>query len=194
MLQRGLRGRLALALLAIAPLLEPAAARAEETAPVRAMLLGGGGFSDRSWESSAFGSIALARDFPLLGSSRFAVAAEIHPALVVRQRQLDREGSELRPASALAGLLVYRGGARGPGWGYRLEAGTGVLYSWLGCVPADGTRLNFFDQGGASIVFRRRHEWSAGYRFVHASNLSLLGEDRNPGVTFHALVLSFGWR
>lgn len=161
---------------------------------MRVVLLGGGGFWDRPWESSAFGSAALARDFRLAFGSRLAVAGELHPVLVVRQRRLDREGSELRPASALAGLLVYRGGARGPGWGYRVEAGTGVLYSWNGCVPADGTRLNFFDQGGASIVFRQRDEWSAGYRFVHASNLNLLGQGRNPGVSFHALVLSFGWR
>ncbi len=192
-MRHGIRARLAPAILAVPSLLAPAA-HAQENEPVRVVLLGGGGFWDRPWESSAFSSAALARDFPLAFGSPFAAGAELHPALVVRQRRLDREGSEVRPASALAGLLVYRGGARGPGWGYRIEAGTGVLYSWRGSVPADGTRLNFFNQGGASIVFRRRHEWSVGYRFVHASNLNLFGRERNPGVSFHALVLSLGWR
>jgi hypothetical protein len=187
------RARLALALLALSPLVAQAA-RAQQNEPVRAVVLGGGGFWDRPWESSAFFSAALARDVPLARGSRFAAAAELHPAFVVRQRRFDRGGSELRPAPALAGLIAYRGGARGPGWGYRIEAGTGLLYSVLGCVPADGTRLNFLDQGGVSIVFRRRHEWSAGYRFVHASNLNLFGAERNPGVSFHALVLSFAGR
>jgi hypothetical protein len=165
-----------------------------EDQPLRLLMQGGESFGGRTWESSAFGSMALARDFLLAAGSRFAVSTELYPVFVVRQRQLDRTSSESKVASALAGLLVYRGGTLGPGWGYRVEVGTGLLYPWNGAVPADGTRFNFLDQGGASIVYRTSVEWSVGYRLVHVSNANLFGVHRNPGTSFQAVVVSIGWR
>ncbi len=160
--------------------------------PFRIVALGGSSFGGRAWESSEFGSAAVARDLRVFGNSRFVGSGEIHPLLGLRQRRLDRNGTEGRVASALGLLLAYRGGARGPGWGYRVELGSGLLYSWNGAIPADASRFNFFDQAGASVVFSRadRTTWSLGYRFVHSSNLNLFSRARNAGVSFHALVVS----
>ncbi|MGA7990294.1 MAG: acyloxyacyl hydrolase [Thermoanaerobaculia bacterium] len=169
---------------------------ADPPEPWRGVALGGRSFGGRPWESTDLASLAAARDLHVFGSSRFRASVEGHPFLFVRQRRLDLAGTEERLGTAVAALLVYRGGAWGAGWGFRAELGSGLVSFWDGCVPADGTRLNFLDQAGVSIVRRggSGRTLAAGYRFVHVSNLNVFGRNRNPGVSFHAAVVSVAWR
>jgi hypothetical protein len=92
----------------------------------------------------------------------------------------------------LAALVVtFTIGPPAGAWNARIDAGSGLFYA-ADRVPARGSRANFFDQGGLFILHRLDsvRRLRVGYRYVHVSNLSLLG-DINPGLTFHALALGF---
>lgn len=64
-----------------------------------------------------------------------------------------------------------------------LEAGPGVSYAST-VVPFRGTRFNFLMQagGGGTYKLSDRAHLLAGLRWVHLSNNSLAGRDRNPDI------------
>jgi hypothetical protein len=170
-------------------------ARAEVGETLRIISTVGAGFDFRPNEKASMTALGLARDYVNVQGSRFALSGELYPLIVFRQSTEDRTALETRPAIAAAWLATYRGGARAGGLGFRLEAGTGLFWAWYAPVPADGTRFNFYNQAGASVVWKRGSapSFALGYRYVHVSNLSLFPDNPNPGVSFHALVLAVEW-
>jgi hypothetical protein len=153
----------------------------------RVVVQGGQAFAPPSARFAEFTAVAMAREFPL--EDRFGITAEAYPLFLVNQTRADHETRERVLATALGVLLTFDVGRRGGTWGLRLEGGAGVFYG-ISPVPVAGTRFNFLDQAGASLVFRLNggRKLSAGYRWVHISNGSLVGRD-NPGLSFHSLVL-----
>jgi len=170
-------------------------ARSEEKETLRVVSVFAGGFDLRPNEKASLTALGLARDYAVVPGSRFALTGELYPVVLVRQSTEDRLGTELRPALAAAWLFTYRGGARDRGVGFRVEAGSGFSWAWYGSIPTDGTRFNFYNQLGASIVWKRGPELSLalGYRFIHLSNLSLFPDNANPGVSFHSAVVAIEW-
>ena len=73
------------------------------------------------------------------------------------------------------------------------EGGGGVSYA-SGAVPNGGTRLNLVSQTGVGIAraLTPRIALVGGLRWLHLSNNSLNGRDRNPDI--QALGLDVGWR
>ena len=74
-----------------------------------------------------------------------------------------------------------------------LESGGGASYA-SNEVPNRGTRFNLIFQSGAGIVrsLSPRLDLVGGLRWLHVSNNSLDGRDRNPDI--QALGLYVGWR
>lgn len=159
--------------------------------PQRVFLQAGQAFDPPSVRFAEFAGLAIARDLPLSG--RLGASVELYPLLVFNETQADHVTRELVAASALTTLLTFDVGARQALWGLRLEAGSGLFYGYR-TVPAEGSRFNFYDQLGGRLLRRIASEQviSLGYRYVHISNLGLLGSS-NPGLTFHTAVAAFDW-
>lgn len=153
------------------------------------MTQGGQATAPHSAHFAEFAGIAAARDLRLTG--RLGGTAELWPLLDFNETRADGSGRERVGASALALSLTFDAGPPRGTWGLRLEVGSGLFYGWRR-VPDSGSRFNFLDQGGVRIVrrFEDGSELSVGWRRVHISNLGLAG-DRNPGLSFHSLVLAW---
>ncbi|MEO7919547.1 MAG: acyloxyacyl hydrolase [Thermoanaerobaculia bacterium] len=148
---------------------------------------GGQAFAPASQRFAEFAGAGLARDFRLV--SHLGGAVELYPLLAIHQTREDHLSRETVPAVAAALLVTFTIGPPAGAWNVRMDAGSGLFYA-THRVPAQGSRANFFDQGGLWLLHRLAsgRRVRAGYRYVHISNLSLLG-DINPGLTFHALAL-----
>ena len=164
---------------------------------VRILVVGSQLFDHRLYEGSDLLTVGFARDYPLALHSRFAFAGELYPFLLFHQDTGTNTSDEreFTPGAAAAGLIAYRGTFSEGRWGYRVELGSGGVYSPYRAVPAGGTRVNFYDQAGFAVT---RHQSagpavSLGYRWIHISNLSLFHNRENPGVDFHALVIALEW-
>lgn len=157
----------------------------------RVFVEGGQASAPKSVRFAEFAGVAVARDLPLTG--RLGASVEAYPVLLVNQTRTDHVTRERVGAVAGGLLLTFDVGRSGASWGLRLEAGAGLLWGF-GPIPASGSRFNFLDQGGARLVRRLDGggSLSAGYRRAHVSNLGLAGDD-NPGLSFHSLVLAYGW-
>lgn len=169
------------------------AARGDET-PWRLVAQGGQAISSKAVPFAEFAGVALARDVRVW--RRIGGTAELYPYMGFDQSREDRAARERVGASALALNLTFELPLLplvGLPFLLRLEGGTGVFYGWQDAVPAQGSRFNFFNQGGVRLRWvMPASDWgiSAGYRWVHVSNGGFLGTP-NPGLSFHSLVLAW---
>lgn len=136
-----------------------------------------------------FGSLSVARDFPL--SSGFAWGVELTPLFLVSLTRVDLPDRprESRAAVAAAPFLAWDAFPRAA-VGLRLEASVGLLWAFSP-VPAEGSRFNFLDILGGRVRVRLGGgaALSVGVRRTHVSNLGTVGPD-NPGLSFYAGALS----
>jgi hypothetical protein len=136
-----------------------------------------------------FGSLSVARDFPL--SSGFAWGVEVTPLFLVSLTRVDLPDRprESRAAVAAAPFLAWDAFPRAA-VGLRLEASVGLLWAFSP-VPAEGSRFNFLDILGGRVRVRLGGgaALSVGVRRTHVSNLGTVGPD-NPGLSFYAGALS----
>ncbi len=136
-----------------------------------------------------FGSLSVARDFPL--TSGFAWGVELTPLFLVSLTRVDLPDRprESRAAVAAAPFLAWDAFPRAA-VGLRLEASVGLLWAFSP-VPAEGSRFNFLDILGGRVRVRLGGgaALSVGVRRTHVSNLGTVGPD-NPGLSFYAGALS----
>ncbi len=99
-----------------------------------------------------FGSLSVARDFPL--SSGFAWGVELTPLFLVNLTRVDLPDRprESRAAVAAAPFLAWEAFPRSA-VGLRLEASVGLLWAFSP-VPAEGSRFNFLDILGGRVRVR----------------------------------------
>jgi hypothetical protein len=139
----------------------------------------------RSQGFAEFGSLSLARDFPL--ASGFSWGVEATPLFLVSLTRVDLPGRprESRAAVAAAPFLAWDAFPR-RALGLRLEASAGFLWAFSP-VPAEGSRFNFLDILGGRVRMRvgEGASLSLGLRRTHVSNLGTVGPD-NPGLSFYA--------
>lgn len=107
---------------------------------------------------------------------RLSVGVELMLARVVQDVTRD---AFLKGASGIVGWEAWRRGD----WSVALEAGIGVSTADV-AVPRRGTRFNYLLHGGAMGVWRatRRCHLVGALRWLHVSNNSLAGRDRNPDI------------
>jgi len=150
--------------------------------------VGGQAFDYRENRFAEMQTFAFGQDRPLFGLRRLVASTEL-TAAVFHQGTGYPGKQEWNAAFALATVVAFRGGPE-QGIGYRLELGAGPSYA-IKQVPSNGTKFNFYDQGGASITLRKPWGgYALGYRMVHLSNLLL---NPNPGITLHTLVFALEW-
>jgi len=106
---------------------------------------------------------------------RFSIGVELMLVRIVQ----DTSDAFLKGASGMLGYDAWRRGR----WSVALEAGFGVSGAGV-AVPRRGTRFNYLVQGGTAAVWRRteRCHLVGGLRWLHVSNNSLAGRDRNPDI------------
>jgi len=143
----------------------------------------------RSQGFAEFGSLSLARDFPLGRGLVWGV--ELTPLFFVNLTRVDLPDRprESRAAVAAAPFLAWEAFPRRAA-GLRLEASVGLLWAFAP-VPAEGSRFNVLDVFGGRVHVRLSDDVSLsfGLRRTHVSNLGLAGPD-NPGLSFYAGVLA----
>jgi len=136
-----------------------------------------------------FGSLSVARDFPL--DSNFLWGVELTPVFLVSLTRADLPDRprESRAAVAAAPFLAWEANPKGA-VSLRLEASVGLLWAFSP-VPAEGSRFNFLDILGGRVRVRLGEgaALSFGMRRTHVSNLGTVGPD-NPGLSFYAGALS----
>jgi hypothetical protein len=136
---------------------------------------------------------SLARDFPFSGAFRWGV--EVTPLFVVNQTRVDLPGRprETAYAAVAAPFLAFTWLPATARVGLRLEGGVGIFWGFSP-IPAEGSRINFFDEFGGTILVRagRGRVVSFGVRRAHVSNLGLAGPD-NPGLSFYSGVAGLSW-
>lgn len=136
-----------------------------------------------------FGSLSVARDFPL--GSNFLWGVELTPIFLVSLTRADLPDRprESRAAVAAAPFLAWEANPKGA-VSLRLEASVGLLWAFSP-IPAEGSRFNFLDILGGRVRVRLGGGagLSLGVRRTHVSNLGTVGPD-NPGLSFYAGALS----
>jgi len=138
------------------------------------------------------GMLGVGRDFDLGG--RWGLGITALPLLRFDETvDLQAHRRHATSAFAAASGLSFTAGPRGARWRVVIEASVGPFYA-LDPVPASGTRWNFLVQGGPRLVLRLGSGLGVGlgYRFFHVSNAGL--GRRNPGLSFHAFVLTLQGR
>jgi lipid A 3-O-deacylase PagL len=173
--------------------------RAEAQEPgdqTRVFGLLGRSFDQRTRQRADLVTVAWARDFPFEAGSRFAVTTELYPLMIVNEEDGKSGARVTVPVTAATGLFTYRDNVRGLPWSYRVSAGTGVSMAFGRAVPAGGTHFNFLSQFIFEIVrsLPEGRSISVGYRFFHMSNLDLVPDNDNPGVTLNVLAVAYSWK
>ena len=105
-------------------------------------------------------------------------------------RVMDETGYDVL-LPALSGVVRWRAHRAGPMTVF-IEAGPGVSYA-TDEIPKRGTRLNFVWQTGVGATYRLGSKINlvGGLRWLHLSNNSLGGRDKNPDI--QAIGLYLGW-
>jgi hypothetical protein len=106
---------------------------------------------------------------------RLSLGLEIALTRVVQ----DARDAFLKGAS---GIFAWEAWRRGP-WSVAVEAGLGLATSDVD-VPRRGTRFNYLVHGGGAAIWRvsERCHLVGALRWLHLSNNSLAGRDRNPDI------------
>jgi hypothetical protein len=161
----------------------------EQKFPWHVLVSYGQASAPRSQGFAEFGSLSVARDFPL--GSNFLWGVELTPLFLVSLTRVDLPDRprESRAAVAAAPFLAWEAFPRAA-VGLRLEASVGLLWAFSP-VPAEGSRFNFLDILGGRVRVRLGGgaALSLGIRRTHVSNLGTVGPD-NPGLSFYAGALA----
>jgi hypothetical protein len=106
---------------------------------------------------------------------RVSIGVEVMLARVVQ----NSSDAFLKGASSIFGWQAWHRGQ----WSVAIETGLGVSTADV-AVPRRGTRFNYLAHGGATAIWRvtERCHVMGSLRWLHLSNNSLAGRDRNPDI------------